>query len=323
MDKLQCIGVVGAGLIGSGWISRCSARGIQVIACDSAPNGEDAMHMHLDNAWPALEKLGFCRSEAPTVQFTSDLERLAREADFIQESIPEVLELKTQMHADIDRYAASEVIIASSSSGLLPSQFQSQAQHPQRIVVGHPFNPVYILPLVEIVKGRLTSDAAACKAADFYRSIGMHPLMVRKEVPGYVSDRLQEALWRETLHMIADGVATTEDIDDAIVYGPGLRWAIMGVCLTFHLAGGEQGMRHMLKQFGPALELPWTHMQAPPLTAELVDRMVDGTQRQAGSRSIRALEQLRDECLIDILDVLHKHDCSAGTSAYRRKDSVE
>ncbi len=281
------------------------------------------MHMHLDNAWHALEKLGFCRSEALPVQFTSDLERLAHDADFIQESIPEVLELKTQMHADIDQYAAPEVIIASSSSGLLPSQFQAQARHPQRIVVGHPFNPVYILPLVEIVKGDLTSDAAARNAADFYRSIGMQPLMVRKEVPGYVSDRLQEALWRETLHMIADGVATTEDIDDAIVYGPGLRWAIMGVCLTFHLAGGAQGMRHMLSQFGPALELPWTHMRAPPLTAELVDRMVDGTQRQAGGHSVRALEQLRDECLIDILDVLHKYQYAAGTTAYRKQGQVE
>ena len=321
MSELQSIGIVGAGLIGSGWVSRCVARGLNTTVYDPSPRGEEVLHLHLDNAWHALEKLGFSRSQSQDVRFTSDLEEVCRGADFIQESIPEDIDLKTKIHAEIDRYAQCEVVVASSSSGLLPSEFQAHAANPERIVVGHPFNPVYILPLVEVVRGKLTSELTAQRAASFYRSVGMYPLMVKKEVPGYISDRLQEAIWRETLHMISEGVASTKDIDDAIVYGPGLRWAIMGVCLTFHLAGGEQGMRHMLRQFGPALKLPWTHMEAPELTDELIDRMVEGTESQTDSHSIRELEQLRDDCLIDILDVLNRYQYSAGTTKYRSKDS--
>ena len=151
----------------------------------------------------------------------------------------------------------------------------------------------------------------------FYETVGMHPLKVRTEIEGYISDRLQEALWRESLHMVAEGVATTGEIDDAVIYGPGLRWAIMGTCLTFHLAGGEQGMRHMLEQFGPALELPWTKLKAPELTNELIDRMVEGTQDQADGRSIRELETLRNDCLVGIMRVLRQHNTSAGQTLAR------
>ena len=317
MDLVRKIGVVGAGLIGSGWASRCVARGHDVVVYDPSPQGESVLLSHIENAWHALEKLGFSRQTSGNVKFTDDLEEVASSCSFIQESAPENIDLKRTLHQEIDKYAAEYVIIASSSSGLLPSEIQAATCHPERVLIGHPFNPVYILPLVEIVRGEQTSKRFAQQAAEFYRLIGMYPLMVRKEIDGYVSDRLQEAIWREALHMISDGVASTQDIDDAIIYGPGLRWAIMGVCLTFHLAGGEQGMKHMLEQFGPALQLPWTHLKAPELNETLINRMVEGTQSQAENHSIPELERLRDNCLIDILEVLSRYDYAAGTTQFR------
>ncbi len=317
MHKIRTVGIVGCGLIGSGWASRCLARQLDVIAYDPSSAGESVLHSHIENAWHGLSKLGFERNNSGKLRFTSDLEDLAANSDFIQESAPESIELKQALHQDIDRYADPGVIIASSSSGLLPSEIQIQANHPERILVGHPFNPVYILPLVEVVCGKNTAPENAQISANFYRSVGMYPLIVKKEVDGYISDRLQEAVWREALHIISDDIASTKDVDDAIVYGPGLRWAIMGVCLTFHLAGGEDGMKHMLEQFGPALQLPWTHLKAPELTNSLVDKMVDGTQSQAEGYTIQELERLRDNCLIEILDVLHRYGYAAGSTNYR------
>ncbi len=317
MHLFKSIGIVGAGLIGSGWAARCLARKIDVVAYDPSPIGESVIRSHIDNAWPALEKLGFDRNTAGKFTYVQDLEELCSSSEFIQESAPDSLEIKNRLHRRIDRLAARQVIIASSSSGLLPTDIQAGADHPERIVIGHPFNPVYLLPLVEIVRGSKTSVETAERAAAFYREIGMYPLMVKKEVDGYISDRLQEAIWREALHMVADGVATTKDIDDAIVYGPGLRWAIMGVCLTFHLAGGNEGMKHMLEQFGPALKLPWTYLEAPELTPELTERMIEGTKAQAEGHSVQDLERLRDNCLIEILDVLNRYQYSAGSTRFR------
>ena len=311
-SEKMTIGIVGAGLIGSGWGARCLARGHDLAIYDPSSNGKQVFTANLENAWQALEKLGFDRQTAGAWNFVDSLEALASVSDFIQENAPDNIDIKRKIHTELDRTAASDVIIASSSSGLLPSEIQEDAIHPQRIVIGHPFNPVYLLPLVEIVKGNQTSEETAQQAAEFYRSIGMYPLHVKKEIDGYISDRLQESIWREALHMVADGVASTKDIDDAIVYGPGLRWAIMGTCLTFHLAGGSEGMRHMLEQFGPALELPWTHLKAPELTDELIERMVAGTKEQAIGFSIPELEQLRDNCLIEIMQVLNKYNYAAG-----------
>jgi len=195
-------------------------------------------------------------------------------------------------------------VIASSSSGLLPSRFQADCKHPERVVVGHPFNPVYLLPLVEVLGGDKTSPEAIDRAMSFYRSIGMHALKVRTEVPGYIADRLQEALWREALHMVSEGVATTSEIDDSIRFGPGLRWSFFGTCLIFHMAGGDEGMKHMLAQFGPALELPWTKLKAPKLTEELTQRMVEGTQAQASGKSVKELERFRDDCLIAVQEAI-------------------
>ncbi|GMQ76868.1 MAG: hypothetical protein BMS9Abin01_2168 [Gammaproteobacteria bacterium] len=315
MRDVRCFGVLGTGVIGAGWAARALARGLDVIASDPAPGAEQRLRARVDNAWPALTKLGLSPgADRERLAFTTDLEALCARADFIQESAPENQDLKRALHARLTAVAPADVIVASSSSGLLPTRIQSDSHHPGRVLIGHPFNPVYILPLVEVLGGALTDARCIDDAMVFYRSLGMHPLHVRTEIEGYISDRLQEALWREALHMVADGVASTGEIDDAIIYGPGLRWAFMGTCLTFHLAGGEAGMGHMLEQFGPALKLPWTKLEAPQLDDALVDRLVEGTRAQAGDRSIAELERVRDECLIGIMRSLRPFRLGAGNT---------
>jgi carnitine 3-dehydrogenase len=304
-STIRTLGLIGGGVIGSGWAARALAHGLDVVAYDPAPDGEPALRAAVDNAWPALERMGLGPgADRGRLRFAGSVAEVATAADFIQENAPEREDLKRRLLAEIDAGCGGEVIIASSSSGLLPSRIQADCRHPERVVIGHPFNPVYLLPLVEIVPGERTAADAVERAAAFYRSIGMRPLRMRKEIEGYLSDRLQEALWREALHLVNEGIATTEDIDDAIVYGPGLRYAFMGTCLTFHLAGGEGGMAHMLDQFGPALKLPWTKLVAPELTRELRDRMVEGTAVQADGRSIKELERWRDDCLIRLIEAL-------------------
>jgi carnitine 3-dehydrogenase len=304
-STIRTVGLVGGGVIGSGWAARALAHGLDVVAYDPAPDGEAALRAAVDNAWPALERTGLKPgADKGRLRFVATVAELAAAADFIQENAPEREDLKRGLLAEIDANCGPDVVIASSSSGLLPSRIQADCHHPERVVIGHPFNPVYLLPLVEIVPGQRTTPETVERAAAFYRSIGMRPLRMRKEIEGYLSDRLQEALWREALHLVNEGIATTEDIDDAIVYGPGLRYAFMGTCLTFHLAGGEGGMAHMLDQFGPALKLPWTKLVAPELTRELRDRMVEGTAVQADGRSIKELERWRDDCLIRLIEAL-------------------
>lgn len=312
-NTIKSIGIVGTGVIGAGWAARCLSRGMEVIATDPGPNAESLLRQKVNNAEPALTKLGLQTGDLQQrLRFVEDLAELCGAVDFIQESAPENEDLKRLLHKQIDAAAPRHVVIASSSSGLLPTQIQSDCGYPERIVIGHPFNPVYLLPLVEVLGGDRTSKESIDIATNFYRRLDMYPLRVRTEVPGYISDRLQEALWREALHMIAEGIATTEEIDDAIIYGPGLRWAFMGTCLTFHLAGGDAGMRHMLEQFGPALKLPWTKLEAPDLTEQLIDGMVSGTQAQASGRSVKDLERLRDDCLIAIMQALAQFDYAAG-----------
>ena len=302
--RIRRLAVVGTGVIGSGWAARALASGLDVTAWDPAPGAATRLRAAVANAWPALERVGLRNGASRRrLTFASDLEAAVDGADFVQESGPEDERLKRSLLAKIDQVVGPRVVIASSSSGLLPTRIQAGCQHPGRVLIGHPFNPVYLLPLVELVAGERTKPQAIRTASAFYRSLGMRPLHVKREIEGYISDRLQEALWREALHLVADGVATTQDIDDAIVYGPGLRWAFMGTCLAFHLAGGDDGMRHMLEQFGPALKLPWTKLRAPALTPELARRMVDGTSAQANGRSVKQLERWRDDQLIRIMAV--------------------
>jgi carnitine 3-dehydrogenase len=313
MNAVRKVALVGTGVIGAGWAARLLHFGVDVVATDPAPGAESRLQATVANAEPALAKLTLVPiGDKGRLSFMSDLESAVRDADFIQESASENEDLKRTLLARIDAAARPDAIIASSSSGLMPSRIQVECSRPERVLIGHPFNPVYLLPLVELVAGDKTAPETVARAGAFYESIGMHPLTVRNEIEGYISDRLQEALWREALHLVNDGVATTDEIDQAVIYGPGLRWAFMGTCLTFHLAGGEEGMRHMLRQFGPALELPWTKLVAPELTETLIDRMVEQTQAQAAGRSIRELERLRDNCLVALMQSLREFDVASG-----------
>lgn len=305
ITHIKTFAALGSGVIGSGWVARALAHGLDVVAWDPAPGAEAALRTRIANAWPALQKQGLAPGASQErLRFVETVEECVRDADFIQESAPERLDLKLDLHARISAAARPEAIIGSSTSGLLPSEFYADAVHPERCVVGHPFNPVYLLPLVEVVGGEKTAPEAVQAAIKIYTALGMRPLHVRKEVPGFIADRLLEALWREALHLVNDGVASTGEIDDAIRFGAGLRWSFMGTFLTYTLAGGNAGMRHFMAQFGPALQLPWTYLPAPELTETLIDRVVEGTSEQQGSRSIAELERYRDDCLLAVLDAV-------------------
>ncbi|CAE6945548.1 MULTISPECIES: L-carnitine dehydrogenase [Pseudomonas] len=316
VTQIKTFGAICTGVIGSGWVARALAHGLDVVAWDPAPNAEQQLRERIANAWPALQAQGLAEGASQDrLRFADSVEACAREADFIQESAPEVLALKLDLHARISAAARADVLIGSSTSGLLPSEFYATSANPQRCVVGHPFNPVYLLPLVEVVGGKDTAPEAIEAAMSVYTALGMRPLHVRKEVPGFVADRLLEALWREALHLVNDGVATTGEIDDAIRFGAGLRWSFMGTFLTYTLAGGNAGMRHFMQQFGPALQLPWTYLKAPELTESLIDSVVEGTAEQQGQRSIAELERYRDDCLIAVQEAIKQTKAKHGFDA--------
>lgn len=303
------LSIIGTGVIGNGWIARALANGWDVVAFDPAEGAETRTRAFVDNAWTSLEKDGLAEGASQErLRFAPSLEEAVAGADLIQENVPERLPLKQEILAAIDAAAEAHVVIGSSTSGFKPTDLQQDCRKaPGRVIVAHPFNPVYLLPLVELVGGEHTSPALLEGARDDYQRLAMRPLIVRREIEGHIADRLMEALWREALHLLNDGVATTEEIDAAVVYGCGLRWSLMGTFLTFHLAGGEQGMRHMLEQFGPALKLPWTKLEAPELTDELIDKVVEGCEFQAAGRPVAELDRRRDDFLVELLALTRKY----------------
>ncbi|MCD2195603.1 3-hydroxyacyl-CoA dehydrogenase NAD-binding domain-containing protein [Actinomycetospora endophytica] len=292
---------IGAGVIGGGWAAYFLARGFDVVAWDPAPDAEARLRRTVDAAWPALTELGLDDgADRSRLRVAASLAEACAEAAFVQESAPEDLELKRGLLADLVAATGPDTIVASSTSGFPMTDMATEAADPSRLVVGHPFNPPYLIPLVEVAGGEATAPTVVKEAAEFYRSIGKSVIEMDRELPGFVANRLQEALWREALHMVANGEATVEQIDTAITEGPGLRWPVHGPCLTFHLAGGEGGMAHMLDHFGPSLKAPWTRLGAPELTGELRDAMVRGTTDEAGARSFADLVAERDRAVIAI-----------------------
>ena len=295
----------GTGVIGGGWVAYFLARGYRVVAWDPGAGAEDRLNHLVGAAWPALTELGLADGVSqPDVVFEPDLAVACARADFVQESAPEDLELKRRLLADIDAATPEDVVISSSTSGYGMSEMQVDCAHPGRTVVGHPFNPPYLIPLVEVVGGRLTDPDVVTWTSEFFRLAGKSVITMEREVPGFIANRLQEAMWREALHMVAAGEATVEQIDLSITDGPGLRWPIHGPMLTFHLAGGQGGMAHMLDHFGPSLLSPWTRLQAAELSQELRDAVVEGCEREAVGRSIDDLVAERDQGVIAVLRAL-------------------
>ena len=309
MSNIKNVAVIGTGVIGTGWIIRLLAHNKIVYAFDKDIKSKKKLIEEIKRAWPYTKKLfNKKKLNLKNFKYFTSLKETLKNADFIQECATENYSLKTNLLCKIGKYSKQNTIISSSSSGLLPTRIYSKCKNPQRGIIGHPFNPVYLLPALEIVPGKKTSKAILNKAKRFYKSISMNPIMVKQELPGYLSDRLQEALWREGLHIINEGHATTEDLDRAIEDGPGLRWSLMGTFLTFHLAGGKDGMKHMLEQFGPALKLPWTKLKSPNLSKKLINRLVDGTKKQSRGKSVAKISNIRDEYLVDLLKLRKKYE---------------
>jgi carnitine 3-dehydrogenase len=304
-EEVRTVTCVGAGVIGGGWVAYFLARGYRVVAWDPAEDAEVRLRHLVGAAWPALTELGLADGASlDNLSVERDLATACAQADFVQESAPEDLELKRTLLADISAATPADVVISSSTSGYGMSEMATKAEHSERLVVGHPFNPPYLIPLVEVVGGTATSPEVVEWTAAFFKHAGKSVIKMEREVPGFVANRLQEALWREALHMVEAGEATVEEIDLSITDGPGLRWALQGPMLTFHLAGGQGGMAHMLDHFGPSLKSPWTRLDAPELTPELRDAVVDGCEREADGRSIDDLVAERDRGVIAILRAL-------------------
>lgn len=301
-EDVRRVACVGAGVIGGGWAAHYLARGYDVTAWDPAPDAAQRLRRLVDAAWPALTRLGLADGASPhRLTVTATLEEAVADAQFVQESAPEKLGLKRDLLRQLDAAAPAGVVIASSTSGYPMTDMQTEAADPGRLVVGHPFNPPYLIPLVEVVGGERTTAEAVAWTSRFYEVAGKSVITMDREVPGFIANRLQEALWREALHMVANGEATVREIDDSITEGPGLRWAFMGPMLTFALAGGEGGMAHMLDHFGPSLKSPWTRLEAPELDRELYDAVVAGCDDAADGRSIADLVAARDQGVIDVL----------------------
>jgi 3-hydroxyacyl-CoA dehydrogenase len=307
---IRRIAIIGTGVIGASWAALFLAKGLDVIATDIAPDAETSLRRFVKAAWPALERLGLAPGASQArLTFTPDMTSAVRAADFVQENGPERIDFKKKLYRQLDELLPTDVIIASSSSGLTMSEIQSDCpSHPERCVIGHPFNPPHLVPLVEIVGGTKTSKATIERAAEFYTALGKQAVRLRKEVPGHVANRLQAALAREVYYLVAEGVVSAADVDTALCWGPGLRWGIMGNMLLNHLGGGPGGIEHFFQQFTAPMTAWWKVLGSPVLTLEVQKKLIDSVHAEVGSRSIAELEAQRDEILLGLIELRTKYE---------------
>ena len=299
---IRRIAIVGTGVIGASWAAEYLARGFDVIATDPAPNAEANLRKYIDEAWKDLTRIGLAKGASrDRLTFTTDMKKALSQADFVQENGPERPDFKSKLYAEMDQVAPLDSLLASSSSGLTPSVIQSQCKHPERVVIGHPFNPPHIIPLVEIVGGTKTSPEAIQQALAFYASINKKPIHLKKELPGHVANRFQAALYREMLYLIEQDVLSVEDTDAAVCYGPGPRWGAMGQSLQWHLGGGAGGIKHFMEHLMPPLEGMMKMLGTPNITAELKQKVIDGVMREADGRSVDQLAEKENQVLIGLL----------------------
>ena len=321
-DKpIRRVAIIGTGVIGASWTALFLAKGLDVVATDIAPNAEATLKRFVAAAWPALQRLGLAPSASQSrLSFTADLAAAVKGADLVQENGPERIDFKRQLYCHLDELLPPEVIIASSSSGLTMSEIQLGCpSHPERCVIGHPFNPPHLIPLVEIVGGARTSDDTIRRASEFYTAMGKRTVRLNKEVPGHVANRLQAALAREVYHLVGEGVVSVADVDAALCWGPGLRWGIMGQVLLNHLGGGQGGMEHFLQQFTGPLTAWWKVLGTPELTPELQHKLIDGVHAEIGQRSVDDLAAERDEILLGLLELRTKAAPSAAEPRARAR----
>jgi 3-hydroxyacyl-CoA dehydrogenase len=305
---IRRIAIIGTGVIGASWSSLYLAKGLQVVATDPAPNAEAALRKFVETAWPALKRLGLSPGASQSnLTFTPDLAQALAGVDLVQENGPERIDFKQKLYGQLDELLPPDVIIASSSSGLTMSEIQKgAASHPERCVIGHPFNPPHLIPLVEIVGGAKTSEATIRRADEFYTSIGQRTVRVNKEMPGHVANRLQAALSREIYYLVAEGVVSAADVDTALSWGPGLRWGVMGGLMLNHLGGGPGGIEHFFQQFTGPMTAWWKTLGSPVLTPEVQKILIDSVHAEAGSRTIAELEAERDEVLLGLIELRNK-----------------
>ncbi len=296
------IAIVGTGVIGASWAALYLARGLSVVATDPAPNAETNLRKYVDEAWPDLTDIGLSQGASrDRLSFTSNMKEALSHADLVQENAPERPDFKMKLYAEMDDATPVDSLLASSSSGITPSVIQTNCRHPERVVIGHPFNPPHIIPLVEVVGGTKTSPEAIQQAMAFYASIGKKPIYLKKELPGHVANRFQAALYREMLYLIEQGVLTVEDTDAAVCYGPGLRWGVMGQSLQWHLGGGVGGIKHFMDHLMDPLQGMMKALGTPNITSELKQTVIDGVMREASGRPVDELAQDENRVLIGLL----------------------
>ncbi len=300
--KIEHVGIVGCGLIGASWAAHFLAQGLRVTATDPALTAEKNLRAGIDAAWPVLQRLGL-KANATTdhLRFENDIVRAVADVQFVQESGPERLDVKRQLFAAMDRATAPNVILSSSSSGIPVSELQTACAYPERVVLGHPFNPPHLIPLVEVIGGKLTAPETIERAIEFYRAVGKSPIHIRKELKGHVANRLQAALWQEAIHLVLTDAISVEDLDTAISQGPGLRWALLGPFLNLHLSGGAGGLQHFLQHIGPPTESWWNDLGHVHLTPEIIAKLVVGTNAELAPHDLSKMVAERDEVLVKLL----------------------